>query len=232
MSVKILAPLAACLMLLVACGPPPLASGDGWRQTDRLDGGMINFVEIDKAHAQDGAAYRKAAEQICTPVSDCFQVGFFIEGQPSPAGQFGSRSVFFGNGGWGPWKPVAVFMGTSRRFTTWDCEKVGEKDAPFSALCGAELQAQHDAMLSLASRVGWTTGCGLPQTDDLALVEQFLALPSQAARRDNFRKAYDDMYEPSKDGPDDPANCVTLRPQVEADAREARAVLRKAIKAG
>jgi len=196
-----------------------------------LDGEFIQFVEIDAASAKDGAVYRDAAAQLCHPGS-CLQVGFFLPGDPAPPS--GSRRDFFQAGGWAGYAPAAIFMASSTGpgdFTKWDCQKAGEADAPSSALCGQGAKAEYDAVLNLATRTGWTQGCGLSATDNDAILEKYLRQVS-TAKGAELRKAYDQMKQESATGPDDRADCARLRPRIEAEGKAARELLSRVAASG
>jgi len=119
------------MFCLSACNAPGPLAGSGWRQAGGLDGDMIPFVEVSPDKAKDGATYREAINRLCGP-GHCVQVGFFLAGDSIPPS--GTRGDFFRAGGWGNYKPLAVYMGGE--FTKWDCERAGEVAAPMSALCG------------------------------------------------------------------------------------------------
>jgi hypothetical protein len=120
----------AFTLFLSACHAPVSVDGNGWRQAGGLDGDMIPFVEVSPDKAKDGATYREAIDRLCGP-GRCVQVGFFLAGDSVPPS--GPRGDFFRAGGWGNYKPLAVYMGGE--FTKWDCERAGEEAAPPSALC-------------------------------------------------------------------------------------------------
>ena len=181
--------LLTCLAL-AGCGGAK--SGEGWKQVSAIDGGFIPMVEVSQAPAQDGAVYRPAAKAVCG--GGCFQVGFFVEGDPAPPSQ--SRREFFGGGGWAGYKPAAVYAGSSGEFTKWDCAKAGAADAPVTALCGEGAEEQLQAVLHLASRVAWTAGCGLPVREmprrpgDLACV---VSDPGKLKQRFAWQPRFDDI---------------------------------------
>jgi hypothetical protein len=217
--------LLACVSL-AGCGGAK--SGDGWREVSSVDHGFIRFVEVNKDHVKDGALYADAAKSVCGGV--CFQVGFFAEGSAEPPNM--SRAEFFQQGGWKDYQPLAVYMGRPGEFSKWDCDRIGAEGAPPTALCGDGAKAQFDAVLSLASRVGWTKGCGLPPTEDEALVRKFIALPSQASHRGLLESEFESMRRESSGGPDNPADCKALAPRIEGNAKEARELLTAQVEAG
>ena len=195
--------------------------GNHWRKVGELGGSpYVRFVEVDAASAHDGAVYRDAAEKVCGANSDCWQLGIFLPGDQVPSGD--DKASFFRAGGWADYAPAAVW--TNNEFTKWDCEKAGANDAPLSALCGTGAKKQYDAILSLATRVGWTTGCHLPATKDRELVERFASLQN-SQKRAQLIQAFDQMEKSSESGPDDPADCQNLRSRIEAKATDARKVL-------
>jgi len=208
---------------LSGCAPK---TGAHWKEVGSIDGEFIQFVEVDAASAKDGAVYRDAAAQLCHPGS-CLQVGFFLPGDPVPPS--GSRRDFFQTGGWASYAPAAIFMASSTGpgdFTKWDCQKAGEADAPSSALCGQGARPEYRAILDLATRTGWTLGCGLPATDNDTVLEKYLRGVS-SVKRAELAAAYDQMKRETSKGPDDPANCANLRARIEADGRAARDLLAK-----
>jgi hypothetical protein len=212
--------MAAC-GVLVAC-EQPLASGAHWREVGSIGNGVFPLVQIDAAFAKDGSVYRDAAKQVCT--ARCFQVGFFIPGDKVPPSE--SREAFFEAGVWGGYSPAAIYNAGNGEFTKWDCAKAGDADAPLSALCGEGAKEEFDAVLHLASRDGWTTGCGLPATDNRALLDKYIATLSPP-KRDSLIKAYQDMLQNSQSGPDDHADCQNLRPRIEGWQKSSRAFLSK-----
>jgi hypothetical protein len=206
-----------------ACSAPAPVEGDGWRQAGGLDRDMIPFVEVQPDRAKDGAVYRDAINRLCGP-GRCVEVGFFLANDAIPPS--GPRGDFFRAGGWGGYRPLAVYMGGE--FTEWDCERAGEEAAPLSALCGEGAEEQYSAVLRLATRDGWVEGCGLPPFGGRKLVEQYAAtLPT--ARRDQILGAYQEMFTSSTSGPDLPSDCEALRPNIESKAEEATATIKAAI---
>ena len=213
----------AATALASACGPP--AASDGrWRRTGGLDGDVIPFVEIQPAAAKDGAAYRDAINRLCGP-GRCVQVGFFMAGDAIPPS--GPRGDFFRAGGWGRYRPLAIYMGGSDEFTLWDCERAGVESAPHSALCGEGVEAQYAAVLRLAARDGWVQGCGLPPFGGRAIVERFVA-GLDATRRAQLLADYERNFTDSTNGPDLPSDCERLRPRIERNAEQAKATLEAA----
>jgi len=195
--------------------------GEHWRKVGELGGSpYIRFVQVDAASAHDGAVYRDAAEKVCGANTDCWQLGIFLPGDQIPSGD--DKAAFFRTGGWSGYAPAAVW--TTNEFTKWDCEKAGADDAPLSALCSAGAKEQYDAILNLATRVGWTTGCHLPATKDRELAETFASRQNQH-KREQLMQAFDQMEKSSESGPDDPADCQNLRSRIEQKARDARKVL-------
>lgn len=99
----------AAPLLATSCGSP--AGDDGrWRRVGGLDGDWIPFVAIQPEAAKDGAVYRDAINRLCGP-GRCFQVGFFMTGDTIPPS--GPRGSFFRAGGWGRYRPLAVYLGGS-----------------------------------------------------------------------------------------------------------------------
>lgn len=195
--------------------------GNHWRKVGELGGSpYIRFVQVDAESAHDGAVYRDAATTLCGANTDCWQLGIFLPGDQTPPGD--DKASFFKGSGWADYSPAAVW--TNNEFTKWDCEKAGSDDAPLSALCGAGAKDQYNAMLSLATRVGWTTGCHLPATKDRELAERFASRQSPQ-KRAQLMQDFDKMAKGSESGPDDPANCQALRTNIEEKARAARKLL-------
>lgn len=217
--------LIASVVFLNACGAPASVKGEGWRQAGGLDGNMIPFVEVQPNRGKDGAVYRDAIDRLCSS-GGCVQVGFFLAGDPVP--ESGARGDFFRSGGWGRYRPLAVYMGGE--FTKWDCERAGEEAAPLSALCGEGAHEEYSAVLSLASRDGWVEGCGLPPFGGRDLVEKYAAkLPE--ARGEQIISAYQQIFASSSHGPDSASDCEALRPNIERKAEKAKATIEAAIKA-
>lgn len=215
--------IVAFVVLLSACSAPAPVQGDGWRQAGGLDGDLIPFVEVQPNRAKDAAVYRDAIDRLCGP-GRCVQVGFFLAGDSIPPS--GARGDFFRSGGWGGYRPLAVYMGGE--FTEWDCMRAGDEAAPLSALCGEGANEEYSAVLRLASRDGWVKGCGLPLFGGRELVERYAAtLP--AARREQTISAYQEMFTSSSSGPDNPSDCEALRPNIELKAEEAKATIEAAI---
>lgn len=184
---------------------------------------MIPFIEVSLEKAKDGTTYREAIDRLCGP-GRCVQVGFFLAGDPIPPS--GPRGDFFRAGGWGGYKPLAVYMGDE--FTKWDCERAGVEAAPLSALCGENADEEHSAVLSLATRDGWVKGCGLPPFGARKLVERYAAnLP--VAQREQILSAYQEMFTSSTSGPDNPSDCEALKSNIERRGEESRAIIEAAI---
>ena len=216
--------LATCA--LAACEKAPQA-GEGWKRVGSLDGDLIQFVEIDPAASKDMAVYRRAAAALCGK-GQCFDIGFFLPGDNIPLN--GSRKDFFANGGWGGYYPALIYNGGSKNFTSWKCDKGPTAFAPTSALCAPGQHARHKAILDLSSRAGWIQGCGMPPTEDRALVVRFINAQPPGAIRDSYQEAWDENYPSALDGPDDPAFCEPNKAKIEASAKEARTVLEAALK--
>lgn len=213
----------ALTLCLSACNAPGPVDGNGWRRAGGLDGDIIPFVEVSPDKARDGATYREAIDRLCGP-GRCVQVGFFLAGDSIPPS--GPRGDFFRAGGWGNYKPLAVYMGGE--FTKWDCERAGEEAAPLSALCGESTHEEYSAVLSLATRDGWVKGCGLPPFGGRKLVEEYAAkLPE--ARREQILNSYQEMLASSAGGPDNLSDCEALRTKIEQRAEEAKTIIETAI---
>jgi hypothetical protein len=99
-------------------------------------------------------------------------------------------------------------------------------DAPLDALCGVGVKEQYEAIGRLATRVSWTTACGLPATNDSDLVAHFIAHVEDKARAAQFQLFFNQSNE--NKGPDDPADCQNLREKIESHARDARKTLAQA----
>lgn len=213
--------IGALILLFMPKGGGVLDHGNHWRQVGELGGSpYIRVVEVDAASVHNGVVYRDAVTKLCSADSDCWQVGFFLPGDQTPPS--GDKSSFFSGGGWANYSPVAVWSGNE--FTKWDCDKAGADDAPLSALCGTGAEEQYDAVLHLATRVGWSVGCHLPPTKDRGLVEKF-ANSQKRQKRDQLVQTFDQMEKASESGPDDPADCQNLKAHIEEEARDARKVL-------
>lgn len=213
----------AFTLILSACGATAPIEGNGWRQAGGLDGDMIPFIEVSPDRAKDGTIYHEAINRLCGS-GRCVQVGFFMAGDQIPPS--GPRGDFFRAGGWGSYRPLAVYMGDE--FTEWDCERAGEESAPLSALCGENAHEEYTAVLRLATRDGWVEGCGLPPFEGRKLVEEYAAkLP--VARRDQTIRAYQEMFTSSTNGPDSPSDCEALRARIERQGEESKAILKAAI---
>ncbi len=213
----------AFALLLSACQEASQVGGNGWRQTGGLDGDMIPFVEVSSDKAKDGTIYREAIDKLCG-LGRCVQVGFFLAGDPIPPS--GPRGDFFRAGGWGNYKPLAVYMGNE--FTQWDCERAGDAAAPQSALCGENTREEYSAVLRLATRDGWVEGCGLPPFGGRKLVERYAAkLPE--VRRSQILSDYQQMFTSSTSGPDNPSDCEALKQNIERRAKESKVIIEAAI---
>lgn len=215
-----LAIATATLLLTSSCAPPE--KGNHWHQIGQLTGSGpdIRFVEIDANNAHNGAVYRDAATKLCgSDGSGCWQVAFFLPGDRAPPSE--DRATFFNAGGYADYPSVATYTGG--QFTQWDCEKAGVKDAPLSALCGTGVKEQYEAIGWLATRVSWTTACGLPATNDSNLVAHFIANVKDKDRAAQFQHFFDQSND--NKGPDDPADCLNLREKIESHARDARKTL-------
>lgn len=215
-----LAIATATLLLTSSCAPPE--KGNHWHQIGQLTGSgpYIRFVEIDANNAHNGAVYRDAATKLCgSDGSGCWQVAFFLPGDRAPPSE--DRATFFNAGGYADYPSVATYTGG--QFTQWDCEKAGVKDAPLSALCGTGVKEQYEAIGWLATRVSWTTACGLPATNDSNLVAHFIANVKDKDRAAQFQHFFDQSND--NKGPDDPADCLNLREKIESHARDARKTL-------
>lgn len=219
--------LSRCLILcagltLAACGSS-YQQGEGWTEVAGVDRDFIHVIVVEPGKEQKRTIYDQAVEALCDP--DCYQVGFFMSGDPSPSGL--SRQEFFDNGGWARYAPLAVYSDRSDGgvYTGWDCVRAGEDGAPLDALCGENAAEEYRAVLNLATRDGWHTSCGLPASDGRAVVERFAQAQGNEERAGQLMAAFDTMYEGARDGPDDPEACNYLRSKVEDDARTARAIL-------
>jgi hypothetical protein len=211
--------LGAVLVATTQCSS---ARGEHWRVVGQISGAMpIEFVEVDKASAQDGAVYKDAVSALCPDGSHCDQIAFYLPGDPVPPNS--DDPTFFRAGGFKPYPAIAIYTGGE--FTKWDCDRAGSKDAPVSALCG-EVGVQYDAVEKLAARVSWTRNCHAPATQDEQLVHQFIGQVPDKERAAEYEKAYTQLaLDPS--GPDDPRDCDRLAPRIEREAKEARQVLQR-----
>ncbi len=210
---------ALSALVLAGCGSP---AGEHWKRVGSLDGDFIQFVEIDPGGVKNATIYRDAANRLCGD-RQCFQIGFFAAGDRTPPS--GDRGQFFSAGGWGPYAPVAIYMGRSGEFTKWDCARGPTEGAPIEALCGKGVAQNYAAVLALATRIGWTKGCGLPATNDRHIFEHFMGTRAAGPVRDQYQAAFDKMLATASDGPDDHADCKALASKIEFAAEGARATL-------
>lgn len=209
--------LAACLLATTQCSS---ARGEHWRVVGQISGAMpIEFVEVDKASAQDVAVYKDAVSALCPDGSHCDQIAFYLPGDPVPPNS--DDPTFFRAGGFKPYPAIVIYSGGE--FTKWDCDRAGSKDAPFSALCG-DVREKYDAVEKLALRVSWTMSCHSPVTEDEKLVDDFATRLSDKEQAADYLKEFA-VYAGASVGPD---HCADL-PQIERDARHARQVLQRQI---
>lgn len=218
--------MAAALIMFSVAGctdQPP--HGTHWRVVSSVDGGFIQFVQLDAVGQKDRAVYDEAVAQSCGGDA-CLQVGFFGPGDKVPADT--TRQAFFADGGWSNYHSLATYAkGDQPGFTQWDCERAAT-DAPLDALCGPGVRDEYDAVGAIASRDGWVIGCGLPDFKGKAVVDAFVATFKDDGRRKQFLDEYDEIYNSAVKGPDDPQACNTLRSRIVGKANAAKALLIKA----
>ena len=191
-----------------------------------IDGPKTKFVEIKAEHAKDRLEYDNAVSTLCREISFC-TIAFFLPGDRVPTNQ--SAKDFFHTGGWNNYPVLAFWSGTrdssSSGYTGWDCDRAGADGAPVSALCGPVGREAYSAVLDLAGRAGMAEACGWPKNDGAKLAMGYINNIKEPARREEFRKGYDLLYQETKKGPDDPNGCSTLRSKTEASAKAARRTL-------
>ncbi len=205
---------------MAGCSGNSAQTGRHWQKVGAIENNYIIFVQVDKGFEEDGNVYHDAVAKLC-PNDGCFQMGFFAPDDLAPPS--GSRQSFFHSGGWSSYHTLATYM--NGEFTQWDCVRAGETAAPPGALCGEGIQAQYHAALKLGGRDGWTLSCGLPEVHGERVLAKFLKSVPDAARRDQFQRAYDQMYQSGLKGPDDPGDCQTLRAGIIESGLDARKTL-------
>jgi len=218
---------ALCVALVVLGNLLPSASKQqdasaNWKVIGGSIGGLyIKFVQMDPLYAKDRSEYDYAVKTLCREQSFC-EVAFFLPGDRVPANQ-DSRD-FFRAGGWTHYPLLAMWLQNrnSGSYTVWDCDRAGTEGAPLSALCGAGVSDAYDAILSLAGRAGTAEGCGWPKNGDARAALAYIANIKEAGRREQFKKEFDEMYQSSRKGPDDRADCSRLRSKIEQSAKAAR----------
>ena len=208
----------------------PATEQVGWRQggSTRSQFQNLIFVEVDQAYLQDRATYDRAIKWLChapSAPSNC-RVAFYAPGDPFPPANTPTSGAMLPPG---YTRTLALYSaekdGSRGSFDKWDCERAGSSKAPVDALCGT-IGVNFDAVAKLSLRASRSSGCGWNIYDaDVAGVRSFIQKTSSVEERELYQRAYDTFYGTGSTRPDNPADCTRLRPQIEADASNARKVL-------
>ena len=189
-------------------------NGAHWREVGNVQRSTF-FIEIERGYEQDETVYRDAINHF--PQHELL---FFLPGDRIPP-SYSTYAEFYRAGGYSNYPGVAGWVGGE--FRKSDCKRAGEMNAPLAALCDL-LHAQHKAVMAVAARDGWVTGCHMKKFNGRAVVEAFVA-QFDSTKRSFFLKAYDDVFMMYTQGPDDPAYCVKHRKQLEDEANEGKQLL-------
>lgn len=202
----------------------------GWRQggSTRSQFQTLMFVEVDQAHLQDRATYDRAINWLCHTSSappNC-RVAFYAPGDPFPPANTPPSGAILPPG---YTRTLALYSaekdGSRGSFDKWDCERAGSSNAPVGALCGT-IGVNFDAVIKLSLRASRSVGCGWSLYDaDAEGVRSFIQRISNVEERELYQRAYNTFYGTGSTRPDNSADCTRLRPQIEADASNARKVL-------